>query len=491
VKSRILVVSIISILFFSLQFISSCKKINEGTTIGDNLVPVVDNITTFDTTMTVEAYNSVFTDLNDSTRVTAASEHFMGRISNDPLFGKTDASVFVQLKPPGFPYFFHDKADSMTSMVLDSVVLVLGYQETYGDTNAVQNFKVYEIDNTSNFTADSIYLLRSNTFTYTNELTQGAVSILPSTLNDSVKPLKELAMNQVRIKLSNSFGQRLLNYDSLPGGAYHDDSTFDAKFKGFAIVPDNSNNGNAVIGVNLLDTNTKLAIYYKWYKNNGATPFDTTVRYFRFTGSSAQANLVTRDYLTNNPPIQNFLTNSATTPDNLVFIQNTPGSYATLKIPGLSALNNRLIHRAELIAEQVYDPSDATFGLPGYLFLDAYDSTLGKFRTIPFDFLIDPTGGINVSGFGMAGKQSVFNGNTIATWHINLTRYLQHIVTDHATSYDLRLFSPNYVNEIYSADGTLRQINVNPTTTKGRVRLAGGNHPSVQRMRLHIVYSKI
>ena len=38
--------------------------------------------------------------------------------------------------------------------------------------------------------------------------------------------------------------------------------------------------------------------------------------------------------------------------DNFVYIQTSPGSYATLKIPGLTGLSNRIIHRAELIMDQ-------------------------------------------------------------------------------------------------------------------------------------------
>jgi uncharacterized protein DUF4270 len=494
VKSRILVLSIISISFFSLLIFSSCRKINEGTTIGDDLIPVVDNITTFDTSLSVQAFNGVFTDLDDSTRMTAAAEHFLGRINNDPLFGKTDASLFLQLKPTFYPFYFNAASDSVTSKVIDSVVLILGYVETYGDTNAVQNFRVYEMDNTNKFNPDSFYLIRSNTFTYSNLLTSSAVSIIPNRLNDSSKPLKETpTVNQLRIKLDNAFGTRLLSYDSTINSAYFSDSTFDSKFNGFAIVPDNSNNGNAILGVNLLDSNTKLAIYYKWYKNNGSTPFDTTVRYFRFTGSAAQANQMNRDYAGNNPQIQSYLSNSPTTPDDLVFIQNTPGTFAKLKVPDLNGLSNRLVHRAELVVEEVYDQSDDIFGPPQYLFLDAYDSAKGKYRTIPYDFLIDLTGGINVNAFGMIATNKDVNGKTIKKWTINLTRYVQHIVTNHETNYELRLFSPNYVRDIYSGDplGSVKQINVNPTIGKGRVRLAGGNHSSNQRMRLRIVYSKI
>jgi hypothetical protein len=281
-----------------------------------------------------------------------------------------------------------------------------------------------------------------------------------------------------------------LAYDSTVGSAYHDDSTFNTKFKGFAIVPDGSSTGNAIIGVNLLDTNTKLAIYYKWDKNG--VPFDTAVRYFRPQGQIAQAQLVTRDRSIATSPgaIQPFLNNPATDVDSLVFLQNTPGTFARVKIPGLKTLSNRVVHRAELIVDEVFDPSDTIFDPPEFLYLDAYDSAKAKYRTIPFDLAFDFSGNLNAGTFGMVGRPALFNGNTITEWRFNVTRYVQHIVTNHNTSYDLRLSSPNYLKETYSGNETEQQFNVNPTVAKGRVRVGGGNH-STQRMRLRIIYSKI
>jgi hypothetical protein len=494
VKSRILVLLVSSILLFSFNFFSSCKKINEGTELGDDLLPVVDNVKTFDTSLAVQTYNDVFTGLNDSTRITPASEHFVGRIGNDLLFGKTDASIFIQIKPTTYPFAFQAKTDSMTSMTIDSVVLVLGYVETYGDPNVVQKFNVFEIDNTVPFRADSFYLVRQNSFTYSNSLTTTPVSITPKTLNDSVTLWREKAKGQLRIRLNDNFGTRLLTYDSTPGNAYHDDSTFNTKFKGFAIVPDGFSTGNALIGINLLDTNTKVAIYYKWYKNNGPIAADTVVRYFRPQGLSAQAQLVTRDHANTlslgTPQIQNFLANLSTVEDSLVFIQNTPGTFAKVKIPGLGTLSNRVVHRAELIVDEVFDPSDTIFDPPEFLYLDAYDSAKAKYRTIPFDLGFDFSGNLNAGSFGMVGKPAIVNGNTITEWRLNLTRYVQHIVTNHNTSYELRLFSPNYLKEIYSSNESEQQFNVNPSVGKGRVRVGGGNH-STQRMRLRIIYSKI
>ena len=190
-----------------------------------------------------------------------------------------------------------------------------------------------------------------------------------------------------------------------------------------------------------------------------------------------------------------------TSPDPIVYIQNTPGSFATLKIPGLGTLNNRVVHRAELIAEQVYDASDSLFPPPTYLFLDAYDPSLSKYLTIPYDLIFDGnSGSYNLASFGIAPVNALdASGNVIRTWHFNLSRYVQHVVNNTDSAYDLRLFAPFYIKDQYrppvpGATALPATINVNPTLAKGRVRLAGNTgplDPNPHKMRLRIVYSKL
>ncbi|MEY3577610.1 MAG: hypothetical protein RL394_1195, partial [Bacteroidota bacterium] len=86
---------------FSIAFFSNCTKI-KGTDIGAGLLPAIDNINTFDTSFEVVA--STFTtpdslvprlgrDVNGN-----AGQFILGHISNDPQFGKTTASIFMELK---------------------------------------------------------------------------------------------------------------------------------------------------------------------------------------------------------------------------------------------------------------------------------------------------------------------------------------------------------------------------------------------------------
>lgn len=487
--------SILSIIIL----LASCRKINEATSLGADVLPIIDNVTTFDTSLAVEVYNGLFTLLTDSTRSNYGSEHFLGLITNDPLFGKTDARVFVELKPPGYPFAFNNKP-SPDSLKLDSVVLILDYAGTYGDTVVPQTINVYEMDQSNDFRTDTAYLVRENHFTYSNLL--GTRSVIPATLNDSVKAYQDSSgINQLRIRLDNSFGQRLLMYDSIknsPNNAYGSDSLFRSKFKGFAIQ--SVAGGNAVMALNISTANTRLAIYYK--HTHGTTNFDldTAVSYFVFKdyltsgiAGSASANYVQRDY-TGTPLLA---AQGGTAPDPLAFMQMTPGSFATIKVPGLAGLDNRLIHRAELIMEQVYDQSDTLFG-PSYLYLDVFDPALNGYRTMPYDLVYNSTGSLNLGPFGI----SPFNtadplGHNVKQWRFNISRYIQNVVNDVVLPYDFRLSAPYYVTEYYkptaSSAEAMHTFQVNPNLVTGRVRLQGGDPTGTnpQRMRLRIVYSKI
>ncbi|OQY93608.1 MAG: hypothetical protein B6D37_10970 [Sphingobacteriales bacterium UTBCD1] len=473
---------LITIVFLTAFLAFGCQKINEATTLGGGLIPAVDNVNTFDTTISVETYNGLFTDLDDSTAIGAGAEHFAGYISNDPLFGKTSATMYLQLKP-SFPFQFNfKKTDSLLS--LDSVVLVLGYARTYGDSLSPMNLSVKEMSQANFFKYDSNYLVRSANFLLGSTI--GAVNgIIPARLDDSVKVFRDTTAGQLRIPLSNSFGMQLLSLDT---SDLKNDSTFQAKFTGLAIIPDPSS-GNALLGFDLQSANTKLAFYYHY--KNGAIADTAVVTYFTFGVTCAHANRIDRDYT--GSELQSY--QGGTSPQDLAFIENAPGSFATIKIPGLALFPTRIINRAELIAEQVYDPSpssDRIFNVPKLLFLDAFDTAKNAFRTIPYDFIVDPTQGPNYINFGMVGKTTVdANGNPITVWKFDITRYVQNYLTKKEPLYNLRISAPFITKDLYRLNGVSdisQRITVNSLIAAGRVRLGGGNHPT-QRMRLHIIYT--
>jgi hypothetical protein len=481
--------SIRFILFcFSLLFIiSSCKKINESSEIGGDVIPGADGVNTFDTSLTSFAFNHIFEANKDSVFVGLVNDQILGNISSDPLFGKTNAKMFLQLKPEIYPWNFSGIYNK-DSLHIDSVVLVLGWNASYGDTVASQKITVKEIDPLSVFRVDSFLTIRDPGPATTTIL--GTKTFSPQNLKDSVKAYQDTTTGQLRIRLDNSFGQRLLNYDT--AHAYANDSAFNTYFKGFAIEADQSV-GNALMAFGIYNNpKTKLAIYYRYTKGGQDIP---TVNYFLFKpGSSANHDYVNRFDFAGTPLLT--ASNSAGA-DDLVYIINTPGSYATVKIPALKDLSNRIIHRAELIVEEVYDPSDITFTPPDGLMLDLYDSTLGDYKYIPYDFNPDQNGNPNPS-FGLYGQLTVNSfGNPIKVWKFNVTRYVQNVLTKQEPLHDLRLYATQTAvsklkTVVLNNSGSyiFATVNVNQRFAFGRIRVGGGNHPT-QKMRLRLVFSKI
>ncbi len=327
----------------------------------------------------------------------------------------------------------------------------------------------------------------------------GSKTVDITKFDDSVNYGFENAKNQIRIKLDNSFATRLIkNYDSL--NAYKTDSAFRDKFAGFAIVPAQSS-GNALIRVSLTDTNTKLSLYYST-RVDASTKRDTTVSYFRFNASgapqtSASANTIHR--IRSGAQVANFLKTGNS--DSLAFIQTSPGTFVTVKVPNLSRFRNTLIHRAELMVYQApFDPlTDRIFAAPRFVLLSSYDSTNKRKINIPNDYEVTQ-GGANITSFGGFRDNKELPGiGKVNAYTFTLTRYVQGIVTRHDSSYVMRLSASSndslYYKPPYPIITNAAPVYISPGNANiianGRVRVFGGSVRSQQRMRLRIIYSEL
>jgi hypothetical protein len=465
--------------FFLTAVFTACTKI-ESTSIGGSLIPSIDGVNTKDTFLNVQ------TDLlldKDSTVVPSSYIHSLGYISNDPLFGRIQANINFQVYPNFFPFIFDVvKKDSLH---LDSVVLVMSYQGVWGDTNSNLNLKVYEISQSQKFKDTTMH--SAETFSYTNLLgTKNNVD--PKKLDDSVFAKFDTSKNQLRIKLDNSFGDRLLKtYDST--NAYKNDTVFNTYVNGLGVVADPT--GNALLQISLTDPNTKLAIYYR--VDNRAGGKDTTVKYFKLSTFSSTSNYIKRDRL--GAEIAPFLASSATN-DSLLHVQTAPGTYVTIKIPGLGTFPNATIHRAELVMQQVRHSNLDDVLTPPVLFLSAYkqDSTFARFL-VPFANSYSSGSIENLGEFGAYPfKKTDANNNLIYAYNFDITRYAQRTVTTKSTNYNLVLFAPHtafmrFNEDLQSGGLILPSSQFNPPAV-GRVRLGGGTH-SKQPMKLRIIYSPL
>ncbi len=461
-----------------ISFFSSCKKINESTTLGGDLIPAVDNINTFDTSLTVISDNRL---LADSNRISFYDDVAIGRL-NDPVFGQTDAAAYFnvgRLIYPGFPFVRRD------SITIDSVVLSLSYQGAYGDTNNALTYRVFELAQTPDFQDTVLYRYNHPDFPTTAEL--GSKTFIPKDLDDSVRIIRPndttKVANRLRITLDPQLGRRFVDIDT---SGFTTDSALKSKFKGFAVKADN---GNALAYFNLSDANTRLIVYYKAPVQGKDTSLTAELFHAPIVPSSpsvkanfrnGQANIIRRtpagDYA-------NYLAN-ATASDDKVFIQSGPnGSFAHLFIPALSNFQNAVIHRAELVMTRLDAPGNITFTPPVRLWLErkrSADSVL----SFPID-MFDGQGNIDFATFGGSLKSN--------TYSFNISRYVQGVVTRRDRNDTLRLHAP-FITNLFFPNSQNRSVAVQilDKPAKGRVVVTGGAFADPRnRMRLRIIYSKI
>ncbi len=470
----------------SILLVCSCEKI-DTTDIGDDLIPAVDNVSTFDTILDVISDNFL---LLDSTRILRNEPHAWGVIENDPEFGKTKGEVYFSLTPNGYGVHPFPKKDSI--LIIDSVVLALAYTGSFGDSStALQRMLVHEIDYDANF-KDSVIGYPINATVIPYDLTVlGSKLVDFKTLDDSVYDVRKKdtlrLKNQLRIQLDKNLANRFLAYDTT--NAYKNDSNFKANFKGLAIRVDEAGSPTKSALAYFLPngTNTKLIFYYRVQSSTSSAIVDTVSAEFGFYPFNfANANLLSRT------PANNYLTylNNGNPSDDKLYIQSSPGSYATLSIPNLNILSNRIIHRAELIVESISNDPLEKFGKPGSLFLDAIDSVNNRIITVPYDFSYESNFEVL---FGGPIKYNIYN--------FNLSRYVQGIVTRHDKVYTLRLSAPFRTNATEVRGGisfTPSQpweksgFPINSPVAAGRVILAGGTYSDpTKKVRLRIIYSKI
>src|SRR5690606_14271892 len=100
-------------------------------------------------------------------------------------------------------------------------------------------------------------------------------------------------------------------------------------------------------------------------------------------------------------------------------------------------LNNRLLYKAVLIADQLEGYEDNTYPVPGLLFLDAVDSANNRYLTIPNSWVFLQ------NNSPLYYDPAVFGGFlNNKRFEFDLTSYVQGIVTRKEKSYALRMYAP-------------------------------------------------
>lgn len=482
--------------FILLVYLTGCTKI-EQSTVGGDLIPEVDNVNTFAMDLKVVANNFI---AQDSTRLRQSDEHVVGAISNDPLFGTSKATMFFQMKPLFYPFSFNFK-DS--TRFFDSAVLVLRFRGFYGDSATPVQLNLYETDRIvqQDTSITPIYSLQ-NSIGINRSRLLGQKTINANQFRDSIRIRRgdttfRTVTNELRIPLNSTFANALFNADSAT--AFGSDSIFNQFLKGFALEA--QGNAQTLLYFSLSDVGSGIQVFYRAKKGAFQDTLETRI------GTTFRCGHAVRfDRNRNGAEVNNFITPDPEIGAAQVFIQSAPGIHASIRIPGLDTLTNKLIHRAELNMVDI-TTGNGSLEAPTALYLDAESKTQpGVYRGIPYDlspftpYFCYPTGGIDFDYFGGIAKKRSIGGNPFNTYSFNITRYLQSVISRGEPSFNFRLSAPfllfyrecnnpdlSFGNQFFPFKaGNIFLV----PPGRGQIKLGGGNHPDPRyRMQLRIIYS--
>lgn len=465
--------------FYALWLIASgCTKINNPTELGGDVLPAIDNIRTFQTFLETQTNNLLFTDSN---KVFYSDDMALGHIDDDREFGKTHADAYFNILPISPKFYPFYRKDSIVG--IDSVILSLSYKGYYGDSNSLQTVRVFEIDQRAVFSDTSFYRYDQPDFPIrATEL--GSKTYRMKQLKDSVTFIRKRDTSKlagvIRIPLSSQLGTRFAAYDTstTANGGYSSDSLFLSLFKGLAIKADNV--GNALTYFSPSDIKTKLIVYFRVQKNG---TIDTTLTEF-YHSKGGQANIVRR---TPGGAYAQYLANNQTS-DDKVYLQSSPGSYATIQIPGLDTLQNAVIHRAELVVTPLETEQRSYFFFPKALYLDRINARGDTARL--FDFDMNPRANFNSFSYDYARFGGLLMRDS--TYRFDITRYVQRIVTNDSANFTLRIQAPLRTFAYSSQFRRISQLAISDQVGYGRIVIAGGSFINpAKRLRLRVVYSKL
>lgn len=378
---------------------------NEPETIGLEVQPESDRFNvTFTDTITVTA----FTEKEDSIRTDKTVYNLLGNY-NDPVFGRTSASIYTQVR------LSSNNVDFGPDPLADSLVLTLAYKGYYGKLRKL-NIKVFEI--LEDMFKDTAYYSTKELLVASQPL--ASVTVMPSP-SDSVMLDGLSVAPHLRIRLDNNLAQRFLNEST--SANLSDNTLFLNFFKGLHITSSFVNSEGSILYFDLLNALSQLTLYYS-NNNNDSLKYnfvinDNCARYNNFNHYSygnAHINL------------QQQINGDSLLGDSLLYLQSMAGLKVKLMFSPLTDFfkdGNMVLNKAELIIPIENDPTSSLYSNPEKL-------TLARItETGELTYLIDQFEG-----------ESHFRGVydvTNSQYTFTITRHIQNIILGNINDYGLYL----------------------------------------------------
>ncbi len=439
----------LGLILLAIMAFASCT--NDPDEIGIGVQPDNERLNMFATDTVTVAVHSNFV---DSVKTDETSRSLLGSYV-DPVFGRTTASIYTQLRLSTTSVDFGDNPQ------LDSIVLSLEYTSipladgskmtAYGDTSTPQTFRVYEIDEPLNL--DSSYYSNRAMALKQPEIGIKTIAIHPTdSLYIGVDSVRVMA--QLRIPLTEAFGYHILTAPQENLGSMDKFLDF---IKGIYVTADPVSSGGAIGFFDLLKTNSKVTVFYS---NNE----DDSLAYnFQITSESARYIHYSHDYSMGSSDFLAQLQGDTALGAQKIYLQSMSGVSAEISFPYFRnwAGKHIALNEAKLVLTNI--DQNSGFQAPPDLVL--YRLT----EDGAIKFLADQPEGPDYFG----GKYDAESG----TYTFRITQHLQQVLT-----------TDTLTNRLYLG---ISGASLMPN----RLIMAGYNpEPPVNfadRLRLSVIYTKL
>ena len=370
-------VNLLTLFFVVSILLSACKK--KDSSVGKDTIDPDEILGG----ITVDTFNLETYTIEEDSIITDNGPNGLLGSYYDPEFGEFNASVYTQLRLANVNPNF----GTISTIVMDSVVLALEYAGYYGDLSP-QTFEVYELNEDLHIDS-TYYSFTTKAIKSTNLVPAGKGTITPAP-NKGTIVAGDTVEAQLRIHLDTNFAKTLIAEAANGSTTFSSNEMFLTYFKGLHIKTNNgpqSAGEGAALYVKLNDPSSKLTMYF--HQEGVFKSYDLLL--------NASCADFTHVSINTSSTVNSVVQNHALGQSE--YYAQAFKHRAVVKIPGLSNLpKNTVIHRAELsmpIQYQTgyrYKPGSAVSVATKVKSTDNYYtslSTLGEYSDYKKHFFVD------------------------------------------------------------------------------------------------------